>query len=138
MTDNLMLKEVEKIDYEFLFKLLQDRKPNVNISHKKMPTYSQHVEFIESKPYEKWYIVLLDEKNIGSTYLSKNDEIGISLIEEMQGKGMGSRILELIIEKNPRNRYLANINPNNSKSVRFFEKNGFKLIQHTFEKINGN
>jgi RimJ/RimL family protein N-acetyltransferase len=102
-----------------------------------MPTYLQHVEFIESKPYEKWYIVLLDEKNIGSTYLSKNDEIGISLIEEMQGKGMGSRILELIIEKNPRNRYLANINPNNSSSVRFFEKNGFKLIQHTFEKING-
>ena len=137
MTDNLTLREVEKIDYEFLFKLLQDRKPNVSISHKKMPTYLQHVEFIESKPYEKWYIVLLDEKNIGSTYLSKNDEIGISLIEEMQGKGMGSRILELIIEKNPRNRYLANINPNNSSSVRFFEKNGFKLIQHTFEKING-
>lgn len=137
MTDNLTLREVEKIDYEFLFKLLQDRKPNVSISHKKMPTYLQHVEFIESKPYEKWYIVLLDEKNIGSTYLSKNDEIGISLIEEMQGKGMGSRILELIIEKNPRNRYLANINPNNSRSVRFFEKNGFKLIQHTFEKING-
>ena len=137
MTDNLTLREVEKIDYEFLFKLLQDRKPNVSISHKKMPTYLQHVEFIESKPYEKWYIVLLDEKNIGSTYLSKNDEIGISLIEEMQGKGMGSRILELIIEKNPRNRYLANINPNNSRSVRFFEKNGVKLIQHTFEKING-
>ena len=137
MTDNLTLREVEKIDYEFLFKLLQDRKPNVSISHKKMPTYLQHVEFIESKPYEKWYIVLLDEKNIGSTYLSKNDEIGISLIEEMQGKGMGSRILELIIEKNPRNRYIANINPNNSRSVRFFEKNGFKLIQHTFEKING-
>ena len=137
MTDNLTLREVEKIDYEFLFKLLQDRKPNVSISHKKMPTYLQHVEFIESKPYEKWYIVLLDEKNIGSTYLSKNDEIGISLIEEMQGKGMGGRILELIIEKNPRNRYLANINPNNSSSVRFFEKNGFKLIQHTFEKING-
>jgi len=137
MTDNLTLREVEKIDYEFLFKLLQDRKPNVSISHKKMSTYSQHIEFIESKPYEKWYIVLLDEKNIGSTYLSKNDEIGISLIEEMQGKGMGSRILELIIEKNPRNRYLANINPNNSRSVRFFEKNGFKLIQHTFEKING-
>jgi len=137
MTDNLTLREVEKIDYEFLFKLLQDRKPNVSISHKKMPTYLQHVEFIESKPYEKWYIVLLDEKNIGSTYLSKNDEIGISLIEEMKGKGMGGRILELIIEKNPRNRYLANINPNNSRSVRFFEKNGFKLIQHTFEKING-
>ena len=137
MTDNLTLREVGKIDYEFLFKLLQDRKPNVSISHKKMSTYSQHIEFIESKPYEKWYIVLLDEKNIGSTYLSKNDEIGISLIEEMQGKGMGRRILELIIEKNPRNRYLANINPNNSRSVRFFEKNGFKLIQHTFEKING-
>ena len=102
MTDNLTLREVEKIDYEFLFKLLQDRKPNVSISHKKMPTYSQHVEFIESKPYEKWYIVLLDEKNIGSTYLSKNDEIGISLIEEMQGKGMGPDEIIDIFKKTPR------------------------------------
>ena len=86
----------------------------------------------------QWYIVFLDEKRIGSAYLSKNDEIGISLMENVQGKNLGSKVLELIIKRNPRKRYLANINPNNHYSRKFFEKNGFELIQHTFEKISNN
>jgi RimJ/RimL family protein N-acetyltransferase len=38
-----------------------------------------------------------------------------------------------MVDKNPRKRYLANVNPKNLKSIRFFENNGFKKIQHTFE-----
>jgi len=36
-------------------------------------------------------------------------------------------------DKNPRKRYLANVNPENLKSIRFFKNNGFKRIQYTFE-----
>ena len=68
--------------------------------------------------------------------MSKNNEIGISLVENVQGKNLGSEVLELIIKRNPRKRYLANINPKNLYSKKFFEKNGFELIQHTFEKIS--
>ena len=42
----------------------------------------------------------------------------------------------MIIEKNPKKRYLANVNPKNKKSVKFFTQNKFKLIQHTYELIN--
>ena len=38
-----------------------------------------------------------------------------------------------MIQKNPKKRYLANVNPQNKKSMRFFKNNGFKLIQYTFE-----
>ena len=30
-------------------------------------------------------------------------------------------------------RYLSNINPENKKSTNFFEKSGFRLIQHTYK-----
>lgn len=136
MTEKLILKNIGEGDYEFLFSLLKNRKPNVSISHREMPTYSEHVKFVESEPYHQWHIILLNKKKIGSVYLSKNDEIGISLVEDVQGKNIGSAVLKLIMEKNPRERFLANINPNNFNSKKFFEKNGFKLIQYTFEKIN--
>ena len=43
------------------------------------------------------------------------------------------KVLELIIEKNGPRRYLANISPKNTKSINFFKKNGFNLVQNTYE-----
>ena len=50
-----------------------------------------------------------------------------------ENKGISKKVLEKIIEMNPRLRYLANVNPKNKKSLNFFKKNGFKLIQYTYE-----
>ena len=62
----IKLTAVTKNDALFLYDLLKERKPNVNISHGKMPTYVQHIKFIESKPYSKWYIIKFGNKKIGS------------------------------------------------------------------------
>jgi len=70
---------------------------------------------------------------VGSVYLSKQNEIGIFLKKGLQGKGIGSIAMMLIIVKNPRDRFLANISPKNRESIKFFKKNGFTLIQHTYE-----
>ena len=130
----LSLKLVTNSDVKFLFDLLKERDPRANISHKKMPTYSQHTKFIKSKPYSKWYIILKSKQKIGSIYLSKNDEIGIFLSKKFQGKNVGNFALNELMEKNPRKRFLANVNPKNKKSISFFKNNNFKLIQYTFEK----
>ena len=130
----ISLKSVTNSDVKFLFDLLKERDPCANISHKKMPTYSQHTKFIKSKPYSKWYIILKSKQKIGSIYLSKNDEIGIFLSKKFQGKNVGSFALNELIKKNPRKRFLANVNPKNKKSISFFKNNNFKLIQYTFEK----
>ena len=119
---SISLKSVTNSDVKFLFDLLKERNPRVNISHKKMPTYNQHRKFIKSK------------QKIGSIYLSKNDEIGIFLSKKFQGKNVGNFALNELMKKNPRKRFLANVSPKNKKSMEFFKKNGFKLIQYTFEK----
>ena len=101
-----------------------------------MPSFKQHENFIRSKPYSKWYIIQSSKNDVGSIYLSKNNEIGIFLIKKNQNNGIGVNALKLLIEKNPKVRYLANVNPKNKKSIDFFKKNGFKLIQHTYELEN--
>ncbi len=137
MNDNYsgMLKKVTRSDSKFLYNLLRQRKPNENISHKKMPTYAEHVKFVMSNPYSKWYIIKYKNKKTGSIYLTHQNEIGIFLEKQSKGKGIGKQALCLLIKKNHRRRYLANINPKNTKSIKFFTKNGFKLIQYTYEMI---
>ena len=133
MKYNLKLKEVDEKDVQFLYNLLDERKPVTYISHKKMPTYEEHVNFVKSSPYSKWYIIEVDGERSGSIYLTKQNEIGIFLNEGLQEKGIGSNALNVLIGKNPDLRYLANINPENKKSIEFFKKLGFRLIQYTYE-----
>lgn len=130
----ISLKPVTKGDFKFLFELLKERDPNANISHKKMPSYTNHVKFIESKPYTKWYIILNSKQKVGSIYLSKNDEIGIFLLKSFHRQNFGKLALEILMKKNPRKRFLANVSPKNKNSMDFFKKNGFNLIQYTFER----
>jgi RimJ/RimL family protein N-acetyltransferase len=130
---DITIRTVNTSDFRFLFNLLEQRDNRTNISHKKMPTYSKHMKFVKSKPYSKWYIIQKSKIKIGSIYLSKNNEIGIFINEKFHGEGFATYALELLINKNPRSRYLANVNPKNHRSAKFFKKNNFKLIQHTYE-----
>ena len=119
------LSPVSKQDFRFLYNLLEWRDPNVNISHRKMPTYSQHIQFVLSKPYSKWYIIKFNNQKAGTIYLSKNNEIGIFLKPNMQGKGIGNIALRKLMQSNFRRRFLANISPMNINSQRFFKERGF-------------
>ena len=134
----ICLKSVTNSDIEFLFDLLKERDLSTNISHKKMPTYDEHVKFVQSKPYSKWYIIFKSKQKVGSIYLSKNNEIGIFLSKKFQGKNIGDFALNDLIKKNPGERFLANVNPKNKKSIQFFKNNKFKLIQYTFERTKLN
>ena len=110
-----------------------ERNPAVNISHKKMPTYNEHVSFVSAKPYSKWYVILYGVNKAGSIYLTPQNEIGIFIKKSFQNRQIGNIALCEAIKKNPKKRYLANVNPKNKKSIQFFTNHGFKLIQYTFE-----
>ena len=129
----IILKEVKKSDCSFLYELLSERKSHVNISHKKTPTYAKHVKFVMSKPYSKWYVIYHTTEKIGSVYLTKQDEIGIHFKEQNMNNKIRSKVLNMIIKKNLRNRYLININPRNTSLRNFLKNEGFELIQHTYE-----
>ena len=130
------LKTVSKSDYRFLYNLLMERDARANISHKKMPTYNQHVAFVSAKPYSKWYVILYDTNKAGSIYLTSQNEIGIFIKKSFQSKQLGNIALRKMIQKNPKKRYLANVSPKNKNSINFFKKNKFRLIQYTFELNN--
>ena len=130
---SIILKSVTTSDSEFLFHLLQKRDSKVNISHKKMPTYNQHIKFLKSKPYSKWYIIILEKQKIGSIYLSKQNEIGIFLMKSWDVDDIRLESLITLMKKNPRKRYLANVNPNNKKLISFWKKNNFSLVSYSYE-----
>ena len=130
---NIKLKSVKKSDAMFLYNLLNERDPNNNISHVKMPTLKQHIKFMNSKPYAKWHIIYLDNEKVGSIYLTKQNEIGIYISKKFAFEKILSEALEIIIEKNPGKKLFANTSPRNIELQRFFNKKGFKLIQHTYE-----
>ena len=114
---------------------MSERKQFENISHKKLPSYNNHVKFIKSKPYAKWLLIECREKILGSVYLSKNNEIAIWIKKDIKDYKMKIRkkILEEVITKFTRKKYLTNINPRNKKIINFYKKNGFKLIHSTFQ-----
>src|SRR5215467_13405872 len=97
----------------FLWSMLKLRDPKINISHKIMPTIHDHVRFIENHPYRGWYIILQNGKWVGNIYLSQANEIGLHLLPEARGLGIGTKAVKKIMEKYGKRRYLANIAPSN-------------------------
>jgi len=135
--EDFKLKKVNKTDYRLLYELLQERELIQNISHKKIPTYKQHVKFVMSKPYSNWYIIIYQNEKIGSSYISKQNEIGIHIKNIFKKNKLEEKVLMMIMEKNPRRRFIANVNPKNKEKMLFFKKHGFKLVQYSYELIPG-
>jgi RimJ/RimL family protein N-acetyltransferase len=118
-----------------LYQLLEEREPDQNISHKAMPSFDDHVRFVESRPYQAWYFILDGEMVLGACYLSKQDEIGVFVRKQHQGRGHGPWAVGAIMLKHGKRRYLANISPKNTRSAEIFRNMGFKHIQDTYERF---
>ena len=119
-----------------LYDLLSERSPEQSISHKEMPAFEQHVQFINSNPYLVWYFLEHQRVVFGAVYLTNQRETGIQLFKKHIGKGYGELAIRMLMEKHP-GKFLANINPENTASIKFFEKFNSKLIQNTYEVSNG-
>ena len=98
-----------------------------------MPTYDEHVEFVMSKPYTNWYIIEYSKKNVGTIYLSKQDEIGISINNDYEYDQIVKPALKLLMKLNQRNRYLANTSSKDVRSQEFLLKNGFTSLEYVYE-----
>lgn len=116
----------------FLYKLLEERSPEVSISHQTMPTWGEHLAFVEGRPYKEWWLVGVDGNWGGSAYLSRQNEIGIFLRLPYQGRGFGPRVIDMIIERYGDQDLFANIAPTNYRSERMFMDRNFNILQKTF------
>jgi RimJ/RimL family protein N-acetyltransferase len=121
--------------YQALWELLKERPPEANISHKEMPTFEEHIKFVDRMPYAVWYFINPDEDTnqiLGSLYLTVDREIGIAVKRGFQGKGIGKGALKELfrIHRGP---FYANVAPTNDASAAFFLANGFEHIQNTYK-----
>lgn len=123
----LTLKPVSKEYYRFLYDLLKHRPKDECISHKKMPTYTEHVDFLSSYPYKEHYIVLKDGVQLGRVYISNKDEIGVSLIKKYNH-------FKKDIFEHFKTRFV-NVSPGNKRDQLILKKLGYKIIQYTYENI---
>ena len=80
-------------------------------------------------------MIFSNNVKIGAAYMTNINEIGLHLKKEFQNLGIEKSILNKLLLKHPRSRYIINVNPKNKKRVQFLKKTGFSLIQHTYELI---
>ena len=136
---------------KILYDLLAQRTPEQSISHRKMPTWEEHLDFIErmrpwpwpdlaevdyrlGEPrYQAWFLIQIDPlaEPEGAIYLTQRGEIGVSIFRKWRGYGYGPRAVTLLMDKFGPAKYLANVAPTNEPSRKMFEKLGFNVIQHT-------
>lgn len=91
-----------------LFQLLKKRKHN--ISNKSLPTINSHIEFVKNHPYRAWYLIKLDDIYVGSTYVMKNNCIGISLIDDVS---IFPQVIKLISKKHKPLKEIKSVRPSN-------------------------
>jgi RimJ/RimL family protein N-acetyltransferase len=115
-----------------LYDLLKERTSEQSISHKEMPSWEDHCEFVESRPYKHWYMVESENGIVGAIYLTHQNEIGVSIFNQFKGQGHAERAVKLLMATN-KGPFLANVNPKNKVSRNLFEKLGGKIIQVTYE-----
>lgn len=120
-----------------LYDLLTERPAAANISHKKMPTWKQHQEFVAHCDYFDWCLIQEDHGLrsytwLGAVYLTRANEIGISVFNYVQNHGHGPNAVVMMMMKHGERNYYANVAPNNEASRKMFAKLGFKLIQVTY------
>jgi RimJ/RimL family protein N-acetyltransferase len=118
--------------HQLLYDLLKERDETVNVSHRELPAWCDHVRFVESHPYQEWYFIEAGDV-VGACYLTIDDEIGVFVFKEYQGHGYGPMAVRRLMDIHGQRRYLANINPRNERSAGIFAKLGFRCVQHTYE-----
>ena len=62
---------------ETLYTQLKNR--SHSISHKSVPSFDEHTEFVQNHPYRKWIIVKDSEIAIGNVYIQYNNSIGLNV-----------------------------------------------------------
>lgn len=121
--------------YSVLYQLLVEREPNVNISHSTVPTWGQHIKYVDGRPHKLWFIVYNDNVPVGAMYLTNKNEIGTFTLKAHLRKGYATQATNHMKELTVGQPLYANVAPFNLASQLYCEKMGFKLMQWTYKFI---
>ena len=71
------------------------------ISHKEMPEYSSHEEFVRNNPYRVWYMVNLNNTFVADLYVQNDNSIGLNNFENLEINTIHEVLEKLFIEISP-------------------------------------
>jgi len=143
---NLFLRKVSKDDVSFFYQSLKEKEMINYLSLGPLISFDHSKRLVKNylKSWEKWlqfnYVIELRDnstiKRIGSVslwnvnWLHKRSGVGIWILPNYWGQGIGKRVIELIKKVAfyhlKLNRIEAQIAFENDKSIKMFKKCGFK------------
>lgn len=136
-TCELRAVRANKTDIDLLYDLLRQRQ--YGISHKQVPTYSQHEKFVNHNPYRAWFFIIVNKHAVGSIYLLDSNNIGIN-VEPEYSVYIASAIEQLVVSYPPlpaiasvrAARYMVNVAPDDQAQAGALKTMGASVIQHTY------
>lgn len=119
--------------------------PNTTISHAAMPTWDEHLKWLENRTQRVLLLIEAPTLRIwglaGFVSLTHNNEIGIRLRKSARAMGIGKKAVRHILKHydplpaipsvRP-GQFVANINPLNAASIKLFTGLGARHIQNTY------
>lgn len=61
---------------ETLYEQLKSR--DYSISHKTIPTFSEHARFVKHHPYREWFILKTANTTLGNVYIQFDNSVGVN------------------------------------------------------------
>jgi len=137
MRDNLSYRAMLDTDYGWLYNLLDERmiRLNINISHRRMPAWDEHVLFWESRLYRYKSVEVIEfgGKPCGYLYLSKGlHELGVQCFASFDTKEFYLAVIDHVLETCGLAEILANVNPRHDALIEALRARGFDVCQHTY------
>jgi len=144
MNDDVTIRLVREEEISILYEHLKEflKTENASTTGNPLPKFEDSERFVkkylfnnENHEYDNWYIVLNSQNEIvGNVCISKKDMVSYHILKKYQGLGFGEKAVSLLIKENPREKYFATVNINNTPSINFIKKFGFVKKGYIFEK----
>ena len=135
---DIQLREATKSDWGFILELRNNDFQYFYEQNAPIPK-EDHYQYMENHvndPNFHQWIISHEGNDVGYARIL-NEDVGIMVKKEFQGKGIASRALE-ILERKAINlgikRLVALVHPKNLSSEQIFKKNGYDLKLYRFEK----
>jgi len=144
--DFQLQKIIPTVEQELiLFDLLADRR--YSISHKIMPSFEEHIDFVRNNPYRSWWLVYDATDNsslLGSVYINEDNSVGLNL--DLTKLNFSASFFTEKLKKYilPRPAVMSkvygdfyyNVSPKNLDLMAWFKGSDFLESQRSFCKIN--
>lgn len=130
---------INKSNLKFLYELLKTRE--YSISHKEIPSFEEHSNFVQNHPYHKWFIIENQSNLIGSLYIHKDNSIGLDILNQFEElipdllSLLEKRYKPLPYIKSVRSKnFFLNVSPKNKRLHDLLISSGYEISQVSFEK----